>query len=236
MDVTTTTRATGTYAIRATGMQNWATGDDTWQAPGVRVQLMHGATPLASIKLEAPASKADDVAQEIADGITPWVKTLRALSIVANLRKQLAMAESLALRADDEAQWGLLSDDTYDEIAAIVQEGDTTGPIGADACRQVAARLRQQIAQGQRLALAHAPDGAARAIHPEWKLPALAEFEGGSLARTVASELLAGWAAVRDQRDELITWAVRDAGVTRTEVQQITSVSRSTINRLLPTA
>ena len=59
-------------------------------------------------------------------------------------------------------------------------------------------------------------------------------MSGEGLAQAVARDLLVGWASVRDLRDPLITWAVTDAGVTRTEVQQTTSVSRSTINRLLP--
>lgn len=57
---------------------------------------------------------------------------------------------------------------------------------------------------------------------------------GSSLAQGVARDLLAGWAAVRDLRDPLVTWAVDGAEVSRSEVQATTGISRSTINRLLP--
>ncbi|SOF02291.1 hypothetical protein SAMN05446589_9417 [Streptomyces sp. OV198] len=46
-------------------------------------------------------------------------------------------------------------------------------------------------------------------------------------------ELLSAWAGIRDLRGPLITWAVREAGMTRTDVHDITSVARGTINRLL---
>jgi hypothetical protein len=42
------------------------------------------------------------------------------------------------------------------------------------------------------------------------------------------------WADVLGLRTPLITWAARPAELIRTQVQQITSVSRTTINRLLP--
>lgn len=235
MDITTSPRDTGIYAIRQVGMQRWPAGDSTWQAPGVRVTLMDGRKQLANIKLEVAASKAEDVAQDVADGIEPWVKTLRSLTIVAGLRAELESADALTLRVEDQ-HWGF-DDETQGELAYMAQRFDLNGPLGSDTCRQAAEYLGQQIARGQRLALAYAPDTATALIHPAWELPpVLLERPGDSLASAVAGELLAGWASARDLRDPLITWAVRDAETTRSDVQRITGVSRSTINRLLPEA
>lgn len=52
--------------------------------------------------------------------------------------------------------------------------------------------------------------------------PAAVEIERG----------LAGWAVLKNRRDELVVAAL-NAGVTKTRVQQLTGISRSTINRLL---
>jgi hypothetical protein len=41
--------------------------------------------------------------------------------------------------------------------------------------------------------------------------------------------------ATRDLRDPPITWAVTAARITKTDAQTVSGVSRSTINRLLPT-
>ena len=235
MDITTETRETGTYATREIGMQRWPEGDQTWQAPGVRMELMSGRTRLATIKLEVAASKAEEVSQGVADEIEPWVQTLRYLDVVAKLRAELESVEEVTLRAEDQEEWGRLEEETRDEILAHAyqQDIDVVPTAGAALCRQIASRLRGEIARGQRLALAHAPDVTAARIHPAWTLPSvLLMREGDSLARTVASELLAGWASARDQRDPLITWAVQDAEVTRSDVQRITGVSRSTINRM----
>lgn len=235
MDITTGVRDTGVYAIGEAGMQRWPAGDSTWQAPGVRVTLMDGRTQLAVIRLEIAASKADDAAQEVADSIEPWVKALRALAIVAGLRDELDSVERVTLRAQDEERWGRLEDETYDEIQAMTQSLGVDGPIGSGTCRTAATHLTGQIARGQRLALAYAPDLPAATIHPAWELPAQTlHCAGEPLAPTVAADLLAGWASARDQRDGLITWAVQSAETSRSDVQRITSVSRSTINRLLP--
>lgn len=236
MDITTGARDTGIYAIGEVGMQQWPAGDCAWRAPGVRVTLMDGRTQLAVIKLEVAQSEADDAAKDVADGIEPWAKTLRALAIVAGLRGELESVERVLLRAQDEERWGRLEDETYEEIQATAQSLGVDGPIGSGTCRKAAAHLGGQIARGQRLALTYAPDVPTATIHPAWELPAQTLLTAGEpLAPTVAADLLAGWASTRDQRDPLITWAVQSAETSRSDVQRITGVSRSTINRLLPT-
>lgn len=236
MDITTSARDAGIYAIQEVGMQRWPEGDQTWQAPGVRVTLMQGQTPLAEIKLEVADSKAEQAAQEVVDGIGPWVKTLQALTVVRRLRADLDALEHLAVSVEDGERWGSLLQDDQDRVQRYADmAGLPAGLTGSQVCREVGVYLSGQIARGQRLALAHAPSLGETSIHPAWTLPAQSLLHAGAyLAPAVATDLLAGWASARDQRDELITWAVRDAETSRSEVQRLTGVSRSTINRLLP--
>ncbi|MEV6165744.1 hypothetical protein AB0L71_28290 [Streptomyces sp. NPDC052052] len=59
-----------------------------------------------------------------------------------------------------------------------------------------------------------------------------ADFEPtGTGAEAVAERRLAGWAALRDMRDALVRQALAD-GVTKSRIQQITGISRSTIDRI----
>lgn len=236
MDITTSPRDTGIYAIREVGMQRWPEGDQTWQAPGVRVTLMNGRSPLAEIKLEVAASKAEQLAQDVVDGITPWVKTVAALVIVRRLRDDLEMLERLTVSVEDGERWGSLIDDDRASMQRYADmAGLPAGLTGSQVCREAAVYLSGQIARGQRLALAHAPDPSTAAIHRAWTLPSELLLQPEQwLAPAVAADLLAGWASAREMRDGLITWAVRDAETSRSEVQRITGVSRSTINRLLP--
>ncbi|MFI9830794.1 hypothetical protein ACIHIX_24245 [Streptomyces sp. NPDC051913] len=56
--------------------------------------------------------------------------------------------------------------------------------------------------------LAHAPCP----FHPAWELPSTTyQIPGLSAPETMARELLAAWAAARDLRDPLTTWAVTTA-------------------------
>lgn len=243
MDITTGPRDKGSYVIRTTGMQKWPEGDGTWQAPGVRLDLMDGRRRLAVCTLEVPQSDAEERGAFEAERIEPWVRTLRYLATVRDLRDTLAALESLILRAEEEQYGGwkatpetaeeLLRYATQDEVDAARAAGGID-PLGAALGRLVAARLGGQIAQGLRAGLAFAPDPTVVPIHPAWEQPGFAGMAGESTAQVVARDLLAAWADTRDLRDPLITWAVNDAGLTRSEVQQTTSVSRSTINRLLP--
>jgi hypothetical protein len=54
----------------------------------------------------------------------------------------------------------------------------------------------------------------------------------GSGEAADAERMLAGWAALRDKRDSLVRAALA-AGLSKTRVQEITRISRATINRLL---
>lgn len=235
MDITTGARDKGAYVIRTVGDLKWPAGDGAWQAHGVRLDLMDGRKRLAVCRLEVPGTQAaEEAGEREAARIEPWARTLRYLAVVRDLRDTLAAVDSLTLRAaDDAATFGGPSE-AADELLAYATQDEADDVRGAPLGRLIAGRLRRQIGEGLRRALAFAPDPAVHPIHPAWEQPALGILAGESLAQAVARDLLAGWAAVRDLRDPLITWAVQDAGVTRTEVQQTTSVSRSTINRLLP--
>ena len=240
MDITTGTREKGVYVIRTVGTQTWAA--DSTQAHGVRLELMDGLQPLAVCKLEVPGTLAsEERGAEVAEAIEPWTRTLRYLAVVKRLRGHLDSARRLLEEAEDADEYGR----PVDEVDAAALRAMATSEERGQAdpgddydllplARLVVARLVRQIGEGLRKALAFAPDPTEAPIHPAGELPGLGGMPGGGLAQAVARDLLAGWASVRDLRDPLITWAVTDAGVTRTEVQQTTSVSRSTINRLLP--
>ncbi|MEU5772668.1 hypothetical protein ABZ819_05100 [Streptomyces venezuelae] len=241
MDITTTTRDEGVYILRTIGTLQWPEGDQTWRAPGVRLDLMDGPDLLARCKLEVAARDAETRSEAVITGIEPWVKTLRCLDVVRDLRQQLEAVTSLMAGIHEEGP--LLAAERADEMVSLsgpdeVEAARASGehePLGLPLGALVSARLRTQISRGLRLSLAYAPSPAETPIHPAWERPSLwAGKPGESLVQDVARELLAAWSDVRDARDPLITWAVRDAGVERTTVQQITSVARTTINRLLP--
>jgi hypothetical protein len=240
MDITTGTRDKGVYVIRTVGTQTWA--EDSWQAHGVRLDLRDGLQPLAVCKLEvAGTTAAEERGAKEAEAIEPWTRTLRYLAVVRRLRDQLDSARSLLAEAEEAEEYGRPMEG-FEASAlramATPQEREQADPGDdydlAPLAQLVVIRLERQIAEGTRKALAFAPDPAVAPIHPAWTLPGLAGMPGDSLAQDVARGLVAGWASVRDLRDPLITWAISDAGLTKTEVQQTTGVSRSTINRLLP--
>lgn len=243
MDITTTTRDQGIYVIRTVGKMTWPEGGGRWQGYGVRLVLMDGRKMLASCKLEVPVGEAEDRGAGEAARIEPWVRTLRYLAVVRDLQFTQRAVASLSMRLDEEEAWsGEISPDltdelfgyaTQEEINAAQASGDPNS-LSTELVSRVADRYRHQIEQGLCAALAYAPDPRTNPIHPAWEQPPLGGVEGESTAQMTARNLLAAWAHVRDLRDPLITWAVQDAGLTRTLVQQVTSVSRATINRLLP--
>lgn len=243
MDITTSRRDSGLYVIQHIGMQQWAEATGAWQAHGARLDLMDGPTLLARCKLEVPQSKAEERSQAVAEEIAPWAQALRHLASVADARAWLVRLVPL-LAAAEEAErnkWPL-EDYLRDELLGYATEEETEQAKASGAytweglplAKLIAARWRGELSRRRRALLAAAPDVACNPIHPAWEQPPLLGVSGVSTARTVARELLTAWAEVRDMRDPLITWAVQAAEMTRTEVQQITSVSRSTINRLLP--
>lgn len=243
MDITTEPRDAGLYVIQRTGMQQWAEDHGTWKAHGVRLDLMDGTRPLAACTLEVPQSQAEDRVRAVAEEIEPWVNALRALAGIAEVRAwQARLLPLLAVAQEAERQMWALEDYTRDELLGYAtpeeieqaKSGDAYEWAGLPLAKLIAARYRRELSVRRRTLLAAAPEVSEHPIHPAWEQPSLYGVDGASTAQTVARELLAAWSEVRDLRDPLITWAVQEAGVTRVQVQQITSVSRSTINRLLP--
>jgi len=242
MNITTGTRDHGLYAIRTVGTQSWA--EDSWQAHGVRLELMDGLRCLAVCKLEVAGTlEAEERGAEEAQAIEPWTHTMRYLAAAKQLEQRLGHARQLldeaqhceeTVRGMEEYQAAALramATPAELEQADPRDEYDPHAPLA----QLIVARLEREVGEGRRKALAFAPDPTVAPVHLAWELPGrLAGMPASSLAREIAQGLLAGWAAMRDLRDPLITWAVKDAEVTRTEVQQTTGVSRSTINRLLP--
>lgn len=256
MDITTGAREKGVYAIRTVGMQHWREGDSTWRAHGVRLVLMDGTIQLAVCTIEVPGTlAAEERGEQEATAIEPWVRTMQYLHVTRRLRGDLDAARRLLEDAaahaemggtldqfEEETLRGLASDQEIADTVASTRREPVLGMVvetpAAEVDQALAAavvrRLTAQVDKGLRAAFAHAPDPAEHPIHPAWQTPGLSHSPGKSLATELARDVLAGWAAARDRRDPLITWAVQEAEVTRTEVQQVTGVSRSTINRLLP--
>lgn len=244
MDITSSPRDKGVHVIRTVGMQGWAEDHGDAKAHGVRLELMDSRNLLAVCKLEVPGTLgAEQRGAEEAERIEPWVRTLRYLATVQGLRAELRHVETLLAQAEIDEQSHLpMLDHLRDELRAFADTVEVTAaeatdhfdPLGAPLARIVAARLRGQVSSGLQAALAFAPDVNRVPIHPAWERPTVSGMPGTNLAQEVARDLLAGWAAARDRRDPLVTWAVREAGLTRSEVQGVTSISRSTINRLLP--
>ncbi|HET6633720.1 MAG TPA: hypothetical protein VFH77_01695, partial [Streptomyces sp.] len=204
MDITTERRDTGAYVIRTVGTQHWPHEDGTWQAHGVRLDLMDGRRTLAVCTLEVPGTAAAEErgAQE-ADAIEPWMRTLRYLAAARDVRARLDSLESLILRAEDDKRFGSgrASEETVDELLGHATQIDVdtaraaggADPLGAPLGRIIAGRLATQASHGLRAALAFAPDPTTAPIHPAWELPSHGVTPGESLAQAVARALLAGW-------------------------------------------
>ncbi|MET9728453.1 hypothetical protein [Streptomyces zaomyceticus] len=247
-------RSEGVYAILGTGRLTWddsQKGDwepSTWQAHGALIHLMEGRTLIAACKLEVPPTDADERATAAAREIEPWAETLLHLAAARRLRDELLSADRLRNELLTELEYEELpSDDlmermtrhsTRDDVLVVQAELGAAKPQeGAHYVRLmevIADRYRREIARAQRIALAHAPDFATHPIHPAWVLPASLSQEEEGLAQVVAQELLVGWRGVQGLRDSLVTWSIHEVGLTRGRVQEISSVSRTTINRLLP--
>lgn len=258
MDITTEPRDSGVYVIRRVGRQQWAEAGGTWQAHGVRLELMDGRATMATCTLEiAGTVAAKERGEDVAQAIEPWVPALRYLRVTDGLRRSLRHAQDYHAAALDAAAemyrlegyqrdglYGMASQQEIDDAAAATRPADDFGLLAGSSgsaeqdiavAAAVVQRLTSQVDRGLRGVYGRAPDPTAHPIHPAWELPQPARgATADSLTSYMARGMLAGWAAVRDGRDALITWAVQDGELTPTEVQRITSVSRSTIARLLP--
>ncbi|MFD0052048.1 hypothetical protein ACFVHQ_22725, partial [Actinomycetes bacterium NPDC127524] len=105
MEITKEVQETGTYVIQSTGPQTWPVDGATWRAPGVRLDLMDGRRLLATCKLECSPRDADDVAATMTADIEPWVRTLRYLAVVGDLREQAGAVERLHAEAEQADEW-----------------------------------------------------------------------------------------------------------------------------------
>ncbi|MFE0773364.1 hypothetical protein [Streptomyces sp. NPDC058861] len=247
-------RDEGVYVILATGRLIWresGTGwePSTWQAHGTLLRLMDGPRLLAECKLEVPPAQAEERGELIAAEIEPWAESLRHLTGVRDLREALQRADLLRQEVLTELDFELLpSDELIDRIAAYSTPADAlavkeeVGPGPREGFHYtllldvVMKRLRREVAQGQRIALALAPPFGDISIHPAWVMPASIGQQEEPLAQAVAQELLMGWRDAQNLRDPLVTWSIHEAGLTRGRVQELSGISRTTINRLLPTA
>ncbi|MEU3290146.1 MULTISPECIES: hypothetical protein [Streptomyces] len=241
MEITTDVRSSGVYVIGTVGMHRWTNSDGTWRAHGVHLALMDGPQRLAVCALEiAGTLAAEELGAAQAEAIEPWAATVRCLAIAAQLRQSLDTARGLLTKAElargcgDPVDEGIAQElFTMATASELEEAGSGSDYKLAPLAQLIAHRLERLVGAELRKALALAPDPGRAPVHSAWALPGWPGTPRASLVQTLARGLLEGWADVRDLRDPLVTWAVHDAGLTRTEVQQTTSVSRTTINRLL---
>jgi hypothetical protein len=230
------------HFVQQIGIQQWADDHGTWQAHGVRLDLMDGPRRLTLCKLEVPQRQAEEWSRMAAQELESWAQALRELASVSDARGQLAQLVPVKVEAEDAGQngWeaqdhvsgGLLGHATPAELGQV-KSGDTSELAGTPLASLSAAHWRGELASRHRALLAAAPDVTAHSINPAWEQPSPLLAFGVSTAQMMARELLAAWAGIRDLRGPLITWAVQEAGMTRTDVHHITSVARGRINRLL---
>lgn len=245
-------RDEGVYVILATGRLTWRESGagwepSTWQAHGTLLRLMDGPRLLAECKLEVAPAEAEERGEAVAGEIEPWVEALRQQAEVRDLRDALWQADRLRDEVLTELDFEPLpSADLINRIAAYstpvdvsavkaeVGSGPREGLHYALLLDAVMDRFRREIARGQRIALTLAPAFGEVPIHPAWVKPGTLGREEESLAQAVAQELLMGWRSAQNLRDSLVTWSIHEAGLTRGRVQELSSISRTTINRLLP--
>ncbi|MFC9736198.1 hypothetical protein ACFWG5_34395 [Streptomyces hydrogenans] len=245
-------RDEGIYVILATGRLTWREPGagwepSTWQAHGTLLRLMDGPRLLAECKLEVAPVEDVERGEAVAEEIGPWVETLRQLAEIGDARDALWQVDRLRDEVLTELDFEPLpSDELIGRIAAYSTSADVRavkGEVGSGPREgihyallldAVMERLRREIARGQRVALTLAPAFGEAPIHPAWVMPRRLGREEEPLAQVVAQELLMGWRGAQNLRDSLVTWSIHEAGLTRGRVQELSSISRTTINRLLP--
>ncbi|MGI5484831.1 hypothetical protein [Streptomyces lavendofoliae] len=219
MDITTQARDRGVYVIRTVGRQQWNDGDGTWQGHGVCLDLMDGPRRLAVSKLAIPGTvAAEKRGAAEAETIEPWARSVRYLAVAEQLRANLDSARRLLAEAEATGHYGMDEADAEELRAKATAEELKQADSGSDykLARLVVGRLERLVGAGPLKALAFAPDPAQAPVRPAWELPGWAGMPGASLAQTLARGLLEGWAVVREMRDPLVTWAVRDVRLTCT--------------------
>ncbi|MET9107402.1 hypothetical protein [Streptomyces zhihengii] len=236
MDITSGTRDKGVYVICSVGKKH-PEHHSGCAAYGVRLELQDGKSPLAVCELTGQdAREVEEQGTQEAHGIEPWVRCLLHLATVGRLRSTVGFVQTLGSQAQRDEPHGVpLLEHLQDQLIdlATAQERSQALHSSAALASLIETRLSHRINASLGRALAYAPDPHMHPIHPSWELPGFAGVPGSNLARQVAQDLLAGWRSLRSLRDPLVTWAVHEAGLTRSAAQSLTTLSRTTINRLL---
>ncbi|MFJ3762977.1 hypothetical protein [Streptomyces sp. NPDC090080] len=245
MDLETQPQAYGFYVTQQTSTQQSSIDHGTCQAHAVLLNFMNGPQCLALRRLEVPAGEANNHAREAIEEIVPWGPALAQLAVVLKTKSARAQMATLLTAVREAAagdkplhenvREGLIARASAQEIELAKASGEPAWD-GMHLARLIAMRLRRDLTESHLALLAAAPEVNDYPLHTTWELPPEKQsLPGLSAAHNMARELLAAWSLARDLRDPLITWAVTSANVTRTDAQRITSISCTTMNRLLPT-
>ncbi|MCX5199698.1 hypothetical protein OOK31_38475 [Streptomyces sp. NBC_00249] len=225
-------------------------GGAVWHENGVAMRLHHLGHHVASARWKCPSrSDAEDVAEEEATALTPWLETLAhlmAAEAAIKSARNLRGWENRYREACDEADmWGDhytqahardLGDELLHELRRITGEQVDTEPASTAAA--LAATHTTLSERHLSAALGYAPDmGAHPQFDEAWEGPWARDHDHrgqpSDLSYFTAHRLLRAWALTRPavSRDTLVRWAI-EAGVTKALVSQLTGLARTTIDRI----
>ncbi|GGX36403.1 hypothetical protein [Streptomyces chryseus] len=233
-------RASGSYFVSRYGLMSFPDGvsaDAVIRERGMTLWLMEGGRRLAQWEQTGSRDDMTELRDRAAEQIAPWVRTLRVLAPLSDLRAELETVRRLQLdleRYDDPSDVvdALVPHAATDEIEQARRDSRAFEPLGSPLAAIVVARLSEAITHTQRVALAAAPSPTAADLSAAWSVPA-ATWHGQPepLGRMLARELLAGWASTVSLRDPLVSWAVAQ-NVAKAHVHELTGIARTTINRI----
>jgi hypothetical protein len=223
----------------AAGRWGWVTWPDEhqagahWQERGGKLWLMDGRRTVGYYESVCSQAQWAGVVAACAAEIEPWARVVRIIAAARHLEHRIENARYDTKTVAEAMQD--LYDDTYADEAAARLHADATPAEAAQAGGAalgalIVTRLQGELRTAQMAALAAAPLDAP--LPGDWEIPRIGfHAEPSALVGHLGRHLLAGWTAARDQRDPLVNWALAN-GFTRTAVQDITGIARTTINRI----
>jgi hypothetical protein len=232
-------RTEGLYI--AAGPWAWVTWQDEhqagahWQERGGKLWLMDGQQTVAYYEALCKQEQWAGIVESCAAEIEPWARVVRILAATSNL--ELRIERALGDTSIVAQAWAAdpLDDDPFVNEAIVRLNGAATSAEAAQARgpalgNLITARLQGELRTAQMVALAAAP--LAAPLSESWEIPRVGFHAAPqALIGHIGRHLLAGWAAARDKRDDLVTWALA-SGFSSTAIQETTGLARTTISRI----